>query len=683
MAGDSTDRLGRGQDLEALIRILRGAPIVLFSIDREGRLVFAEGRGLEAFGFSVNEWVGRSVFEVYADLPDVIETFHKALAGEELTAVTPAGDALFETRYAPLRNPDGSLAGTIGVSVDVTARERALIAAREGDERRLEIARALASVSRGLLAGAAEEAGDELTRAMETVSRLAGAEHGALLTFGVARGSKNERFEWSVDGYPLPKTFALPWAAQRLFRGEAVVIEDARTLTDEAIAERADLLSRGVLAAIALPLRDGADLVGAVTLSCREPRIWPEADLAWLRIAADLFALALRHRWTEQALAARQSQLLQAQKMEAVGRLAGGIAHDFNNLLTVIAGNAASLAEQIAPASESGEDLREIQLAAERATALTRQLLSFGRPKALTHGVFGVNQVIHGLAGLMRRVLGEDVEVALRLDPDLWPVTGDAGQLEQVLVNLAVNARDAMPRGGTLRIATLRRTLRGLAAKRLGIAEGDYVMIAVTDTGTGMSEETRSRAFEPFFSTKAPESGTGLGLSIVYEMARHWGGGIEIESTPGTGTTVRIDLPRAVGTPTAATERSLSAAGGSESVLVVEDDAGVRRLIVRALESGGYRVLAAADGVEALERVAGSEASTDLLVSDVVMPKLGGLELARQLRARNPRLRVLLISGFPERVADDAAPSFADGFLQKPFAPSEILEKVREVLGDA
>jgi two-component system cell cycle sensor histidine kinase/response regulator CckA len=246
-----------------------------------------------------------------------------------------------------------------------------------------------------------------------------------------------------------------------------------------------------------------------------------------------------------------------------------------------------------------------------------------------------------------------------------------------------VNARDAMPRGGTLRIATLRRGLRELGAKRLGIADGEYVMLAVTDTGSGMTEETRNRAFEPFFSTKGPEGGTGLGLSMVYEMARRWGGSIEIESAPGAGTTVRIDLPRAVGTPTVAGERPLSASGGSESVLVVEDDAAVRRLLVRALESGGYRVIAAGDGVEALERIAGAEASIDLLVSDVVMPKLSGLELARRVRAKNPRIRVLLISGFPERMADDTAPSFADGFLQKPFAPRAILEKVREVLGDA
>jgi signal transduction histidine kinase len=681
MSGDAPNRLG--QDLEALLRILRAAPIVLFALDREGRFLFGEGRGLEAFGLFPNEWVGRSVLELYADAPDVIETLKKAISGEEFTAVTPVGNARFETRYAPLRHSDGSVAGTIGVSVDVTARERALRAAHEGDQRRLEVARALANVSRSLLAGAAEEAGEELAGAMQIVAHLAGVEHGALLTFGVARGSKNERFEWAVDGYPRPKTIAMPWAARQLFLGEAVVVEDARTLPDEAAIERTDLMSRGVLAAVALPLREGSDLIGAVTLSCRAPRSWPDEDLAWLRIVADLFALALRHRWMEQALAARQSQLLQAQKMEAVGRLAGGIAHDFNNLLTVIAGNAASLAERIAPASESGEDLREIQLAAERATALTRQLLSFGRPKALTHRVFDVNQVIQGLAALMRRVLGEDVEVELRLDPDLWPVAGDPGQLEQVLVNLAVNARDAMPRGGTLRIATLRRGLRELGAKRLGIADGEYVMLAVTDTGSGMTDETRNRAFEPFFSTKGPEGGTGLGLSIVYEMARRWGGGIEIESAPGAGTTVRIDLPRAVGTPTAPGERPLSSSGGSESVLVVEDDAAVRRLIVRALESGGYRVISAGDGVEAMERIAGAEASIDLLVSDVVMPKVSGLELARRLRAKSPRIRVLLISGFPERMADEPAPSFADGFLQKPFAPREILEKVREVLGDA
>ena len=683
MDGHAPDRLGSGQDLEALLRILRDAPIVLFALDREGRFLFGEGRGLEAFGLRPNEWVGLSVFELYAGQPAVLETLRKALAGEEFTAVTPEGDARFETRYAPLRNPDGTLAGTIGVSVDVTARERALRAAHEGDERRLEIARTVANVSRSLLAGAAEEAGEELRQAVEIVGRLASVEHSTLYTFGAARASKNERFDWTVPGFALPNTIAMPWAARRLLHGEEVVIGDARLLEDEAATERTDMLERGALSGVALPLREGDDLIGVLLLSGREAREWPEADLGWLRIVADLFGLALRHRWAEQALAARQSQLLQAQKMDAVGRLAGGIAHDFNNLLTVIAGNAASLADAIDPASESGEDLREIELAAERATALTRQLLSFGRPKVLTHRVFDANHVIQGLAGLLRRVLGEDVEVALDLDPELWPVEGDPGQLEQVLLNLAVNARDAMPGGGTLRIATLRRALRAHGAQRLGIAEGDYVMLAVSDTGAGMTDETRRRAFEPFYSTKGPDAGTGLGLSIVYEITHRWGGGIEIESALGAGTTVRIDLPRTTGTPAVAAERPLSASGGSERVLVVEDDAGVRRLLVRTLESGGYRVIAAANGAEALERVAGKETDVDLLVSDVVMPKLSGLELARQLRERNPRLRVLLISGFPDRVEDDAAPPFADGFLQKPFAPREILEKVREVLGDA
>ena len=207
-------------------------------------------------------------------------------------------------------------------------------------------------------------------------------------------------------------------------------------------------------------------------------------------------------------------------------------------------------------------------------------------------------------------------------------------------------------------------------------------MIAVTDTGAGMTEEVRSRAFEPFFSTKGPEGGTGLGLSIVYEVTRRWAGGIELESTPGTGTTVRMNFPRAFGTPTLPSKRPRAGTRGSESVLVVEDDASVRRLIVRALESGGYRVTPASDGIDALQQVASALTPPDLLVSDVVMPKLSGLELAQQLRAANPRIRVLLISGFPERVTDEGSPSFADGFLQKPFAPTELLEKVRQVLGD-
>jgi len=373
-----------------------------------------------------------------------------------------------------------------------------------------------------------------------------------------------------------------------------------------------------------------------------------------------------------------ESQLLQAQKLEAVGQLAGGIAHDFNNLLTIIN----SSAELAANPVDTSECLSDIAEAGERAAALTRQLLAFSRRQVLHVEVVDVNMLIERVTHLLRRTLGEHVTLVTSLSTDLCLVRLDASQFEQVIINLAVNARDAMPDGGHLRIETALADLTGEAVSRREIPHGRYACVTVTDSGTGMDAATQARIFEPFFTTKPVGRGTGLGLSMAYGFLKQSGGHVEVESEPGRGTTFRLFLPLATVARTEVPKRTERAgdARGRETILLVEDEERLRRLFSRVLRDLGYVVIEAMDGQEALELSQRREKAIDLLVSDVVMPRLGGLQLAAKLRARWPRLNVLLLSGYSDDVADSARFDGAASFLQKPFVPLALAAKVRETI---
>jgi PAS domain S-box-containing protein len=375
-----------------------------------------------------------------------------------------------------------------------------------------------------------------------------------------------------------------------------------------------------------------------------------------------------------------EERYLQAQKLEAVGRLAGGVAHDFNNLLTAITGFAEFVLGSLPPDAPLRGPVQEILRASERGASLTRQLLTFGRRQRRNARVLDLNAVITGAEQLLRRLLREDIELATRLQPGLGRVHADPGQLEQVLLNLAVNARDAMPRGGRLTLAT---TNLWVGPDDPEVPPGPYVLLKVTDTGVGMDAATRARAFEPFFTTKEIGKGTGLGLATVHGIVQQSGGHIEVDSEPGQGTTFKVYLPR-VDEPARAGP-SHDGVGvpprGSETVLLVEDDDGVRALSRHVLQASGYRVLEASAGSEALHRFRRSASSIDLLVTDVVMPGLGGTQLAERLRALQPGLKVLYLSGY----ADDAVVRHGIlqaqvNFLQKPFTPAALARKVREVL---
>ncbi|MEK9133353.1 MAG: ATP-binding protein, partial [Pseudomonadota bacterium] len=376
--------------------------------------------------------------------------------------------------------------------------------------------------------------------------------------------------------------------------------------------------------------------------------------------------------------------LRQAQKMEAVGQLAGGIAHDFNNMLTVINGYSDVLLQAL-PADDAQRDsVTEIRQAGERAATLTRQLLAFSRRQVLELRVLDVNAVVTNVDKMLQRLIGEDITLVTVLKSGLGCVKADPGQLEQVIVNLAVNARDAMPQGGKLTIETGNVDLdETYAGQRFFVQTGPYVMLAVSDTGFGMDAETQKHIFEPFFTTKEKGKGTGLGLATVYGIVKQSGGYVWVYSEVGKGTTFKVYLPRvpdAIASAGHKTQPSRSVLG-SETILLVEDDALVRTLTMKVLQGGGYTVLAAPNGDDAIRIFRTHPSPIHLIVSDVVMPFVSGREMAASLVALNPDVKVLFMSGYTDdTIVRHGVVEMGVPFLQKPFTPTGLLRKVREVL---
>ncbi|MFY9551189.1 MAG: PAS domain S-box protein, partial [Thermoanaerobaculia bacterium] len=378
-----------------------------------------------------------------------------------------------------------------------------------------------------------------------------------------------------------------------------------------------------------------------------------------------------------------EEQLLQSQKMEAIGRLAGGISHDFNNLLTAVTGYSELLLSQLPEEDARREFAEEIRKAGQRAAGLTHQLLAFSRRQVLEPRVLDLNAVIANMERMLRRVIGEDVELTTALDPELWRARADPGQIEQAILNLVVNARDAMPRGGHLTIETANVEIDNQFARNYeSVQPGPHVMVAVSDTGVGMDAELQARLFEPFFTTKERGKGTGLGLSTTYGIVKQSGGSIWVYSEPGVGTTFKIYLPRserpldALAPPPAPAPRT-----GSETVLLVEDEPEVRRLVEKLLRMQGYTILSAAGPAEAIAAAKSFSGALDLLLTDVILPGVNGRELARVLSSTRPGLKVLYMSGYTDAaITQQGILEPGTAFLSKPFAPDALARKVREVL---
>ncbi|MGH7700016.1 MAG: PAS domain-containing protein, partial [Gemmatimonadales bacterium] len=649
----AAEALREGREL--LHAVVEGSLDAVFAKDREGRYLFMNAVAAAVLRKDPAEVVGLDDAELFT--PEIAEAFAvvdrrivetgEIVVFEDTDAAWGGGHTYLITK-GPLRLSDGRIVGVFGVARDITERQRAEERLRQSEERyRRFIEQSTEGVWRfeihpPIPTGAAVDAQIEhfyqhgvLAECNDVMARMYGLASSRELV-GARPADLVVRSDPRND------------AALREFIRSAYRLTDAETVERDAAGHEKVFLN---------------NYVGIVEHG-RLVRIWgTQRDVTDQRRLAEQFR--------------------QAQKMEAVGQLAGGIAHDFNNILTAILGTCQLLERDLPPHAAGLEDVAEIRKAALRAADLTRQLLAYSRRQVLAPKVLDLNAVVSGLEPMLRRVLGEDVEFATALAPGLGAVRADPGQVEQVLLNLVVNARDAMPEGGRLTLATASVTLDALSGlEHVGAAPGPYVAVAVSDTGTGMPSDVRAHLFEPFFTTKEVGKGTGLGLATVYGIVKQSGGFVTVTTELGRGSTFRVHLPEVEAEPVPDTHPAEPARlRGTETVLLAEDEDAVRHLSQRALEREGYTVLAAANASEALTCVEGHDGAIHLLVTDVVMPGMGGRELARRLMGARPDLRVLYISGYPgEAVVQRGAVAPGAAFLQKPFMPEELVKRVREVL---
>ncbi len=593
---------------------------------------------------------------------------------------SPTERRWFSMRVTPLGPTTG---GAVVAHVDITRRKlaEAMLVAQNAVLARIATGDGLPELLAGVVAMVEEQLPGSLCAVMVR-------EPGREVLRSSAGPSLPAAYNAAVDGVPIgPSVGSCGTAA---YRREPVLVTDIAT--DPLWADfREVALPHGLRSCFSMPILAGeapgtttssGDLLGTFALYRRVAGPPEPGSAEVLRVAAHLAGVAILRDRVVAELRASEERLRQAHKMEAIGQLAGGVAHDFNNLLTVINGYADILRGQLAAGSEAGESVHAILEAGQRAAALTGQLLAFSRKAMVQPRLVDLNEVVDSAARMLRRLIGERVTLTTRLQPGLPPVRIDPGQIEQVVMNLAVNARDAMPDGGTLLVETTELLLPTMLTTETGeFRAGHAVQLTVSDTGQGMTEDVRARVFEPFFTTKGVGKGTGLGLATVYGIIRQAGGHVEVTSAPGHGATFRVLLPAASAEERPEAESLAPVGPGSETVLLVEDEEAVRRLALVALERRGYRVLAAGSAAEAMALATGHQGPLHLLLTDVVMPDMGGRQLAEALTARRPGLKVLFMSGYTDdTVLRDGLASADRSFLQKPFSVAALGRRVREVL---
>ncbi len=634
--------LERGRAKEALraneerfAAFMDNSPAVAFIKDAAGRFTYTNGPLHRRFDTRPGDWLGKTDADLWT--PELARTLREhdlavlggAGAAEYEEAVpTPEGERHWLVYKFPFRGGDGATS-LGGMALDITDRKRADADVRLRD-------RAIESFVQGVCITDASRPDNPIVYANGGFRRMTGYAADEV-------GGRNCRF---LQG---PKT-------------------------DPEAVERVRAAVRGGTACVVELLnyrKDGTTFWNALSVS----PVHDDAGALTHFVAVQTDITPLKRL---------EQQFRQAQKMDAFGQLAGGVAHDFNNLLTVILGYSDMLLEGLRPGHPDREVVGEIHKAGERAASLTRQLLAFSRQQLLEPKVLNLNAVVADAETMLRRLLGEDVRFATATAPALRPVKVDAGQMEQVILNLCVNARDAMPRGGQLTVETANADLDDeFSRSRPEVKPGRYVLLAVSDTGCGMPPDVQARVFEPFFTTKGPGKGTGLGLATVYGIVKQSGGFVYVYSEMGRGTTFRVYLP--------AVEQAVPAGGsgpvawpparGSETVLVVEDEDAVRDIVRLALRSQGYTVLEASRGAEAVRVAAAHAGPIHLLVTDVVMPEMGGRELSERLARTRPGLKVMYLSGYTDdAVVRHGVLESQSHFLQKPFTPGKLAAKIRQVL---
>jgi signal transduction histidine kinase len=637
------------------------------------------------------------------DLSRGLELFQRVLRGEktatfQLRVLSKSGDYLVGEFMVTPQTQSGSVIGIVGIARDITERKRAEESLKQSEENARKLAQenaAMAEIGRiisstlnidEIYESFSKEA-KKLVAFDRIVINIIDTEKSTVKNAYIAGERVRDRNVEEI--YPLKGS-----GNEEMVRTKSTLLIQAEDFNE--YKDRFPMLlstfQAGFRSAMNVPLFSKGKIIGALLLRSRNPYAYTDKDvklaerigsqIAGAIANAQLFTERLR---AEEEKAALLEQLRQSQKMEAIGRLAGGVAHDFNNLLTIIKGNSELSLMDLGKDDPLRGNLEGVLRASGRASDLIRQLLAFSRRQILEMKVLDLNSLLVDLDKMLHRLIGEDIELVIFPSKDLGRVKADAGQIEQVILNLAVNSRDAMPSGGRLTIETANVELDDEYARRhVAVIPGRYVMLSVSDTGAGMTPEVRDRVFEPFFTTKESSKGTGLGLSTVYGIVKQSGGNIWVYSEPGKGTTFKIYLPR-VDEPLGEVVREKAAEGGlprgSETILIVEDDEDVRDLTVRALKMQGYRVLETSNGSNALHVSEHEAGPIHLMVTDVVMPGMNGPELAKRLNPLRPKMKVLYISGYTDNaIVHHGVLEKGVNYIQKPFTVEGLARKVKEVL---
>ncbi|HEV2913751.1 MAG TPA: PAS domain S-box protein [Pyrinomonadaceae bacterium] len=686
---------------ESYRELVENARDIIYSHDLKGNYTSINRAGEQIFGYTREEVLGMSLAQTVAPeyLEETRRMLERKLAGEEKTVYELEGIAKDGRRItievnSRLIYQDTVAVGVQGIARDITERKRSEEMLRLAGHRALEeYERLLDRLARlALTFGAARNLQTIYRGLRDFTLALTPSFALAICHYDDARAVRKGEYFY-INGVELENTIVdeLPVRSGPVSRainsGTALIFNDYLKETDngrKGVNVGFDIDDEKPLSALIAPMAIMGRIIGTIEVQSHQLDAYTKEHATAMQMAANLAANAIENVRLLNQEREKEEQLRQSQKMEAVGRLAGGVAHDFNNLLTAINGYSDLTMRRLQSSDPLRQNIEEIKKAGNRAAALTRQLLAFSRKQVLQPKVLDLNMVISDLEKMLHRLIGEDIDLRVAVSPQLGSVKADPGQMEQVIMNLVVNARDAMPDGGKLTIKTKNVYLdEEYARHHIAVEPGHYVMLAISDNGCGMNEETRTRIFEPFFTTKVQGKGTGLGLSTVYGIVKQSRGNIWVYSEEGSGTTFKVYLPRVEEEVDAIqqTQQPRMSAQGTETLLLVEDDEMVRHMVREVLELSGYRVLEASDGQTALVLFERYAEPIHLMLTDVIMPGMSGRTLADQVTRLRAETIILYMSGYTEdAIVHHGVLNKGVNFIEKPFTPDALARKVREVL---